>query len=112
MNDKIRDRGNIKWQGLMIPEHVIKINDWRAKERYEERPELNDFDLEAIQEEIEAAHKRKCQVLIITWSNGKFTMRGGVITEINVKSMYIVLDDPFGNERIYVKDIVGAQIKE
>ena len=108
----IRDRGNIKWQGLMMPEHVVKINDWRAKERYEDRPELDDFDLEAIQEEIEAAHKRKCLIRVITWSNGNFTAHLGVITEINVQSMYIMLDDPFGTERILVNDIVGAQIRE
>ncbi len=108
----IRDRGNIKWQGLMLPEHVAEINNWRNKQLYEERPQLDDFDLQSIQEEIESAYKRKCQTLIITWKDGKFMMRGGIITEINVQSMCIFLDNPFGIERIAVADIVGAQIKE
>lgn len=108
----LRDRGNIKWRGMMLPEHVTKINDWRAKIQYEERPELDEFDLQSIQEEIEVAYKRKCLILIITWANGKFSMRGGNIKEINVQSMCIYLDDPFGVERISVKEIVGAQIKE
>ena len=108
----LRDRGNIKWQGLMLPEHVTKINDWRNKKHYEERPHLDEFDLQSIQEEIEVAHKRKCMVLIITWAAGKFMMRGGVITEINIQSMCIFLDNPFGIERISVNDIVGAQIQE
>lgn len=54
----IKDRGSIKWQGMMLPEHVAKINYWRNK-RYEERPQLDDFDLQSIQEEIESAYTRK-----------------------------------------------------
>lgn len=108
----IQDRGNIKWQGLMLPEHVTAINDWRNKTRYEERPQLDDFDLQSIQYEIETAYKRKCLILIITWADGKFMMRGGTITEINAQSMCIFLDNPFGIERIVVGDIVGAQIEE
>ena len=108
----LKDRGNIKWQGMMLPEHVEKINDWRNKARFEERPQLDEFDLQSIQEVIEVAHKRKCQVLIITWSDGKFMMCGGVITEINMQTMCIFLDNPFGIERISVNEIVGAQIQE
>lgn len=96
----------------MLPEHVTKINDWRNKKNYEERPQLDDFDLQSIQEEIEAAYKRKCQTLIVTWADGKFMMRGGIIIEINTQSMCIFLDNPFGVERVSVNDIVGAQIKE
>ncbi|MEK5038745.1 YolD-like family protein [Sporosarcina sp. FSL K6-3457] len=108
----IRDRGSIKWQGMMLPEHVAEITDWRNEQYYEERPQLDDLDLQSIQEEIEAAHKRRCQVLIITWKDGEFMMRGGIIVEINIQSMCIFLDNPFGIERIAVSDIVGAQIKE
>ncbi len=112
MSGRLRDRGNIKWQGLMLPEHVTKINDWRNKQQYEDRPILDEFDLQSIQEEIELAYKRKCQTLIITWADGKFIMRGGVIKEINLQSMCIFLDNPFGVERIAVSKIVGARIKE
>ena len=112
MQEHICDRGNIKWQGMMLPEHVAKINDWRTKDQYEERPELDEFDLQSIQEEIESVYKRKCLILIITWANGKFSMRGGIIEEINVQSEYIMLDSPFGVEKIMASDIVGAQISE
>ena len=91
---------------------LAKINAWGNEEQYEERPQLDDFDLQSIQEEIELAYKRKCQTLIIIWKDGKFIMRCGVIKEINSQSLCIFLDDTFGNVRISVADILGAHIKE
>ncbi|WP_342505850.1 YolD-like family protein [Sporosarcina sp. FSL K6-2383] len=113
MLDKVRDRGKKKWSmAMMLTEHVEKLKSWYAEDGYEERPELDDFDLQSIQEEIEVAYKRKCLILIATWKDGKIIPKGGVIKEINVQSMFIFLDDPFGGNKIDINDIIGSQIRE
>lgn len=57
----IRDRGNIKWTAMMLSEHVAELQKWQNEDNYEERPQLDDFDLQAIQYEIEVAKKENVQ---------------------------------------------------
>ncbi|MEK4025761.1 YolD-like family protein [Sporosarcina sp. FSL W7-1283] len=104
-----RDRGSIKWTSLFIPEHLERIRDWYAEDDYVERPELDQFDWDNIQETLDAAYKRKCEAEIQTWKDGKIIHFQGKIREINVQSRIIVLEDPFGIERIHVKDIINVR---
>ncbi|HJF32439.1 MAG TPA: YolD-like family protein [Sporosarcina psychrophila] len=108
----IRDRGNIKWAGMMLTEHIRELRYWMDEDHYEERPELDDFALQSIQEEIEVAYKSKNQILIKTWKDGKFMTRGGAIKTIDLQSKSIVLDNPFGLKRIPVAEIISAQYCE
>ena len=108
----IRDRGNIKWTAMMLSEHVAELRRWQNKDHYEERPELDDFDLQAIQYEIEVAKKRECEVHVKLWDKGKSVLYMGVIREINVESMWITVDSPFGRDRMPVEDIISVQIAE
>ena len=73
MLENNRDRGRIKWTAMMLPEHVSALREWQEEDILGDRPELNEWDLQLIQEEIEFAYKRKCQTLIRTWENGKIT---------------------------------------
>ncbi|MBO0587995.1 YolD-like family protein [Sporosarcina sp. E16_8] len=108
----IRDRGNIKWTAMMLSEHVAELRRWQNEDHYEGRPELDDFDLQAIQYEIEVAKKRECEVQVKLWDKGKSVLYMGVIKEINVESMWITVDSPFGRDRMQVKDIISVQIAE
>ncbi|MEK5071737.1 YolD-like family protein [Sporosarcina sp. FSL K6-1508] len=108
----IRDRGNIKWQGMMLTEHNVEIKHWLDMENYVERPELDDFDLQAIQYDIELAYKSRCVVSIKSWDKGKITLHSGKIKELNAQSMWITIDSPFGKDRMPVEDIIGVQCLE
>jgi len=108
----IRDRGNIKWTAMMLPEHIVELRNWMDKNHYIERPELSEWDLQSIQEEIEVATNRKCQTLVKTWKDGKVNASGGVIVGIDLQSECIIFDDPFGTYRILVSDIIGVQCEE
>lgn len=112
MLDENRDRGTKKWTAMMLPEHIVALRNWMDKDHYEERPELSEWDLQSIQEGIEVAYKRKCQTLIKTWKDGKIMTRGGILEEIDLRTMIVILDNPFGIERISVLDIIGVQIAE
>lgn len=109
MLEKNRDRGRIKWTAMMLPEHVQKLREWMNEDHYDERPLLDEFDMQLIQEEIELAYKSKCQTLIKTWSKGRVEKQRGIIEEIDLQLMILVLNDSSGLERISVKDIISVQ---
>ena len=112
MFENIRDRGTKKWTAMMLPEHIVALRNWMDTDHYEERPELSEWDLQSIQEEIEVSYKRKCETLIKTWKDGKVMTLGGIIEVLDLRSECIVIDNPFGPEMIPFSDIVSAQCME
>ncbi|QIZ09800.1 YolD-like family protein [Priestia megaterium] len=42
----IRDRGRIKWTSMMLPEHVKLLRDWMKEDRYEQKREMDEQQLE------------------------------------------------------------------
>ena len=55
---KVRDRGSKKWVAMMLPEHVQLLRQYNEDIKKIPRPNLDEFDLLAIQEQIEIAMKR------------------------------------------------------
>ncbi|MEV9640405.1 YolD-like family protein [Mammaliicoccus sciuri] len=104
-----RDRGGIKWTSLFIPEHLELIREWYAEDDYVEKPELDQIDWDNIQETLEAAYKRKCETEVQTWKDGKINYHQGKIREINVQSKVVLIEDPFGIDRISVSEIINVQ---
>ncbi len=108
----IRDRGNIKWTAMMLSEHVRELRKWMDQDNSTRRPELNEWDLQSIQEELELAYKRKCEALIKTWNSGRIIQHHGIVKDIDLRRMCIVLEDPFGSETMLVADIINVQSME
>ncbi|WP_438316447.1 YolD-like family protein [Sporosarcina sp. FA9] len=104
-----RDRGNIKWTSLMLPEHLLELRKWTNEDTYTNRPELNEWDFQLIQEELELAFKRKCETLIKTWLNGKIIEYQGKILRIDFFKKAIVLEDSSGIRKIPVVSIINVQ---
>lgn len=104
----IKDRGMKKWQGLMLTEHVNMLKDWRKECESVKRPELGEWELDLIQEEIEIALRSKCQTHFKMWIDGNIIERQGTIEEIDFKSRIIKVQDPFGILRIDVTVIVSV----
>ena len=48
----IRDRGNMKWTSMMLPEHVKLLRYWSETDSYQEKPELDEQQLEQFNEAI------------------------------------------------------------
>ncbi|GKV54218.1 hypothetical protein NCCP2222_01650 [Sporosarcina sp. NCCP-2222] len=105
----IRDRGNIKWTAMMLPEHIAQLRDWQAEDGRKERPELNEWDLAALQEELELAFKRKCQARIHTWKDGRIIPHRGIVEQIDIHNQAIILADPFGDVNISIEEIISVQ---
>lgn len=103
-----RDRGAIKWTSLFVPEHLARIREWYAEDDYMERPELDQFDWDNVQETLDAAYKRNCEAEVQTWEDGKIIYHQGKIREINIQAKVVLLEDPFGVDRIAISDIINV----
>ena len=106
----IQDRGNIKWTAMMLPEHVGLLRDWHDQNELTERPELDEWELTLLAEEVERAHKGKNNIKLTHWKDGKLIDDYGKIITIDNNSKTIVLDDPFSTTRYNFKDIVAVSI--
>lgn len=104
--NKVKDRSN-KWStSMMLTEHVEKLRDWYAEDNYVSRPQFDDWELEAIQMELELAYKRQTSATVTVWRNGRTDPYIGKISELNHRLGYISVDGPFGHDRIPVSDII------
>lgn len=105
---QIKDRGRIKWTAMMLPEHVEMLQEWQQEDRYNHRPELDDFDLEAIFDEIQLAYRRQCDVEIRIWREG-FQTFTGIITAIDQRLQKLHLDTGLHTQKLAFTEIIGAK---
>ena len=103
----IKDRGRIKWTALMLPEHVEMIREWYDKDEQVPKPDLNEDDLQLIQEEVDIALKRQCEVLIHTWRDGAIHAHRGTIEGIDARTRMLIYEDPFKKRRLPMDEIVS-----
>lgn len=106
MLDNIHDRGTKKWTAMMLPEHIVALREHAEMEHYIKRPQLDDWELEAIQMEIEIAFKRQCVAKVTMWRKGKTVMYTGKISVLDHRLGLISLEGPFGEDRIPVADVI------
>ena len=102
---EVQDRGKLKWTALMLPEHVRMLRDWMDEDNRIQRPELNEFDLQTLQENIEIALMRKCEVEIQVWKEFKLYYCTGKIVELDLRNRTIMYDDSLSIRRLQVADI-------
>ena len=79
----IRDRGRIKWTAMMLPEHLEKLRDWVAEDAYEEKPTLDEWAWQDIQQQLDIAYRTGCEIRVKTWENGVIKDRIGVLKKVN-----------------------------
>lgn len=61
----IRDRGRIKWNSLMLPEHVKMLREWAEEDTYEKPKQLDEQQLE-IMNEVVAEAIEYCKTVVLT----------------------------------------------
>lgn len=111
VDGQIKDRGTIKWTAMMLPEHVQMLRDWQSQERSDKRPCLDEFDLEALYEEIHLAYKRQCLIEIRIWQSEvkAFT---GVVTAIDLRIKQLSLTSSGDVLKLSFDDIIAAAMRE
>ncbi len=109
---RIKDRGIKKWQGMMLTEHTVAIRDWQEKDNYIDRPQLDDWELEAIQMELELAYKWQSDASITVWRKGRTIPYNGKILELDYRLGLISVEGPFGHDQIPISDVIKVQCTE
>lgn len=106
----IKDRGNIKWQGMMLTEHTNMLKDWKKANDLVQRPDLVEWELTLLAEEIERAFKSKASVKLTYWKDGKLVDDYGKIITIINKEKSIVFDDSCSTTNYKFEDIIKVAI--
>lgn len=109
---QLQDRGSKKWVAMMLPEHVKMLREYSEEIKKEPRPDLNEFDYEAIQDQIALAMKRNVEIKIKRWKEGEFIYNRGTIQWIDLRKRTIELEDPFRSFELYIDEIVDVTILE
>ncbi|PSL34327.1 YolD-like protein [Planomicrobium soli] len=108
---QIKDRGQIKWTAMMLTEHVQLLRELKKEDRYNDKPILDDFDLETIHEEIHLAYMRQCEIELCLWQNENRKMTGR-ISAINPNKKTLCLLQADQGKIIPFADIIGAKTLE
>ena len=53
----INDRGSMKWIAMMLPEHLVKIREWKQEQFYDKKCDLTEWELEEIELTIQRGFK-------------------------------------------------------
>lgn len=82
---RLQDRGSKKWVAMMLPEHVALLRQYSEEIKREPKPELNEWDYDAIQHTLDAAIKSKADTKIKRWKNGEFIYNRGTVERGNLQ---------------------------
>jgi len=78
----LRDRGTIKWNSLMLPEHVQILKEMWKEDEKQVAPELDDQALEELNDQCLEAYQENNVVTITQFKKGSFRSDKGTITKL------------------------------
>ncbi|MFJ7919149.1 YolD-like family protein [Lysinibacillus fusiformis] len=106
----IKDRGNIKWASMMMPEHLDLLRE--CKEVYTAQPrELTEWELEELQQTIDIAYHQQQDVQLTVWNDGKIMHWTGIIHAINLSTSELLLETLLTTRRVPIHHIQSAQLE-
>lgn len=96
-----RDRGNIKWTAMMLPEHVKMLREWKKEDEYIPKPELDEWTMQELAERLQIAYERKFEVELEVWEEKKKYKVTGTIEKIHNDKLYLKGGKHFPFDAIY-----------
>ena len=109
---KLQDRGSKKWVAMMLPEHVAILRAYSEEIKKEPKPNLDEWDYDAIQHTLDAAIKSKADTIVKLWRDGKFIYNRGTIESADIQRRTIELEDPFTLMSLNLDEIVDVTIMD
>ena len=106
----VSDRGLIKWQGMLLTEHVNLLKAWYEEEEHVPEPNLDEFDLRLLQEDLEVAMKRKSIVKLKTWKDKRVYEHIGVFDSVDSHSRCACYSDSDGRKRVPIDEIISVEL--
>lgn len=107
----LKDRGNIKWTSLMLPEHVEKLKEmWREMEKMD-KPILDEQALEEMNGQLLQAKKFCLPVLLKIYKDGAIQSFQGEIIDVCPQDHCITFKQIEGSEKnIAFEDMISIEI--
>ncbi|MFY4775881.1 YolD-like family protein [Metabacillus sp. RGM 3146] len=106
----IRDRGNIKWTSMMLPEHVKLLRDWAKEEYLKTKPELDEQELEQLNETICIAMEENREMQFTVYENGSICKYTGRIHYTdNLEQAIRIIDQTGKRQNIKLGSIIKIE---
>ncbi|KYC95153.1 YolD-like family protein [Heyndrickxia sporothermodurans] len=109
----IRDRGRIKWNSLMLPEHVKMLRDWAEEDTYEQQKYMDEQQLERMDDIMNEAIECGKTVTITHYRNHHHELVLGLIKRYKPLEGKLDIIDRFDEvHTIFLENIVDVQMIE
>ena len=92
----LRDRGNIKWTSMMLPEHVSMLREWADEDSYEAEKLLDEQHLEEMDTVMAEAMETGRLVTITHFERKRHQLLIGNIHHYNMLEQKLHIVDRFG----------------
>lgn len=88
-----KDRGTIKWTAMMLPEHVKLLREWQEEDKFVEKPQLDDAQMEQLNTNLQRAYLEHRPIELKVWEKTAMYKVSGLIQKINSNEQFIQLED-------------------
>ncbi|MFJ8515305.1 YolD-like family protein [Lysinibacillus xylanilyticus] len=106
----LKDRGNMKWTAMMLPEHLVEIRKWKQEQFYDKKRDLTEWELEEIEQTIQRAFKLRKLVTLTLWDHNKLHDKTGLVTGMDPHQKELLLDTDISVKRIPFVQIQKASL--
>ncbi|WP_026675015.1 YolD-like family protein [Alkalihalobacterium bogoriense] len=106
-----KDRGNIKWSAMMLPEHVHLLRQLQEEQEHEVKPELDEQSFGEMNILISEALQNNSMLEICYFNECGSQTIFGTIVRINMEErMLTLLDESEQKKRVQLKQIVNVKV--
>ena len=91
-----RDRGTIKWNAMMLPEHVKLLREWQAEDKIIAKPELDQWALQEMGEQILWAYQHQLLLELRIWEVEQLYKVQGKIAHLDLQRSMLRMQDGRG----------------
>lgn len=106
----LKDRGNLKWTAMMLPEHLVQLKEWKREQFYDKKRDLTEWELEEIERTIQRAFKLRELVTLTLWQNHKLQDETGLITGTDTIKKELLLETDESIKRVTFVEIQHAKL--
>lgn len=107
----IKDRGNIKWNSLMLVEHKKMLEKLKDEEKDKNKPQLDEQELQRLNRILHQAIEEKLTVKIIYYREKRYYNIKGVIEKYLLSPKMIVMNNS-KTEKVYLstEDVINIKL--
>lgn len=109
----LKDRGTKKWTAMMLPEQVEMVKELWLEDEMIDRPVLDEYQLQEIDQKINTAAEYKLPMEFELWVNGFVEEVQGVISNVDAIGKKLWVQDIKGELHIIDQsDLVGVEFAD